>query len=123
MRSCLNRLSRCLFGIGSAQVRSLRLLDENLSDSQRRQVAQHRYFDVVGGQSGRRYRIHNRSTLNVEELDDKGNPAIGVCFSPDGYLPTADVMLAQKLALELFELDALAVANRYRLAATPLSRR
>jgi hypothetical protein len=112
-----------LFGIGSVQVRSFRLLDENLSDSQRRQFAQHRYFDVVGGHSGRRYRIHNRSMLNVEELDDKGIPAIGVCFSPDGHLPTADVMLAQKLALEVFEREALAVANRYRLAATLPARR
>jgi hypothetical protein len=115
LRSRISRLSRCLFGGASAQVRSLRLLDENLSDAQRRQLAQHRYFDVVGAQSGRRYRIYNRSTLNVEELGADGRPTIGLCFFPDGYLPTADIMLAQKLALEVFEREALVVANRYRL--------
>jgi len=34
-----------------------------------------------------------------------------LCFTPQGHLPICDVMLAQKIALECFELDALAVAN------------
>lgn len=123
MGGTLRWLGRCLAGAGNAQARSLRLLDENLSDRQRQQLARKGYFDVVGGQSGHRYRIHNRSALNVEELDDAGSPVVGVCFSPEGYLPTPDIMLAQKLALEVFERQALGVANRYRLTIAPRARR
>ena len=34
-----------------------------------------------------------------------------LCFEPQGQLPVGDVMLAQKVALELFESKALRVAN------------
>ena len=36
----------------------------------------------------------------------------GWCFFPEGNLVTGDVMLAQKVALELFETDALKIANK-----------
>jgi hypothetical protein len=50
--------------------------------------------------------------MNIEELGEDGTP-IGVrCFGPIGNLPLGDVMLTQKLALEINELAALAVANR-----------
>jgi hypothetical protein len=35
-----------------------------------------------------------------------------LCFEPQGALPVGDVMLAQKVALELFEWETLAVANK-----------
>jgi hypothetical protein len=38
--------------------RSLRLLREWLSPSQRSQFAEKGYFEVVGGETGRRYRIY-----------------------------------------------------------------
>jgi hypothetical protein len=34
-----------------------------------------------------------------------------LCFVPEGHLPVGDVMLAQKLALESFEVEAIKVAN------------
>jgi len=34
-----------------------------------------------------------------------------LCFMPEGDLVVGDMMLAQKLALELFESEALKVAN------------
>jgi hypothetical protein len=34
-----------------------------------------------------------------------------LCFVPGDLLPVGDIMLAQKLALELFEIEALKVAN------------
>jgi hypothetical protein len=39
------------------------------------------------------------------------------CFGPQGDLAVGDVVLAQKIALETMELEALAIANRqvYRL--------
>jgi hypothetical protein len=34
-----------------------------------------------------------------------------LCFAPQGCLPVGDIMLAQKIALELFEADAIKTAN------------
>ncbi len=49
--------------------------------------------------------------MNVEELDRNGRRVCLLCFVPKGELALGDIMLAQKLALELFEPQALAVAN------------
>jgi hypothetical protein len=95
----------------AAEERGLRLLEANLSPLQRCQYATSRTFEVIGGSTGRRYRIHPGRFMNVEELDEKGRHARTWCFYPVGALPAGDILLAQKLALELFELDALAVAN------------
>ena len=76
----------------------------------------------TGGASGRRYRIRNTFSINVDELDEKRKVVRKWCFSPEGSLVTGDVLLAQKLALELFERDALAVANRYLGKPRMLSR-
>jgi hypothetical protein len=37
----------------------------------------------------------------------------GWCFFPQGSLVAGDIMLAQKLSLELYEVETLRVANRY----------
>jgi hypothetical protein len=50
--------------------------------------------------------------MNVDELDSFGNRVCEWCFLPEGKLAAGDVMLAQKIALETFEGQALAVANR-----------
>jgi hypothetical protein len=50
--------------------------------------------------------------MNVELLDKNGRRYCCLCFRPVGTLATADVMLAQKIALELFEVEALKVANK-----------
>ncbi|MGO8954734.1 MAG: hypothetical protein ACLPWS_20755 [Rhodomicrobium sp.] len=91
----------------------MRLLNENLTPAQRDQYERHGYFDVAGGETGRRYRIKNRVQMNVEQLDNKGRPLRLLCFTPEGDLVAGDMMLAQKLALELFEPDALKVANKF----------
>jgi len=93
--------------------RGVRLLRENLTASQREQYDKRRYFDVIGGQTGRQYRVHDISTVNVEELDSEGKCVRKLCFHPRGPLVAGDVMLAQKIALELYELEALYVANVY----------
>ncbi len=51
--------------------------------------------------------------MNIEELDAKGRRAAGWCFLPQGGLVAGDCMLAQKTALELFESEALKIANRF----------
>jgi hypothetical protein len=94
-----------------AHLRGADLLTQNLSPDQRRQYATRGYFDVVGGNTGNRYRIRRGYQMNVEELDAAGGYIRLLCFMPQGRLVTGDVMLAQKLALELFEGDALRIAN------------
>jgi hypothetical protein len=44
------------------------------------------------------------------------------CFGPQGNLAVGDVMLAQKIALETMEVEALARANRNRTFGAAPSR-
>jgi len=69
------------------------------------------YFDVVGSATGTRYRIRRGTALNIEQLAADGCVTRRWCFAPEGTFRTGDIMLAQKIALETFELDALAIAN------------
>jgi hypothetical protein len=55
--------------------------------------------------------------MNIHELDGAGRPRAGWCFAPKGHLVAGDVMLAQKIALEIDERRALAVANRFLVPA------
>jgi len=101
--------------------RAARLLRQWLRPEQLAQLARHGYFDVVGGRVGTRYRIYNCGRIaNVRVLDDDGEVVAGLCFHPAGELPSADVMLAQKIALETDERAALAVANRFLTTTSPL---
>jgi hypothetical protein len=87
------------------------LLKENLTMAQRQQYECRRFFEVTGGATGRRYRIHQGLQMNVEELNAAGRRVRLWCFMPEGRLPLGDNMLAQKIALELFELEALKIAR------------
>ena len=93
-----------------AEERGEWLLLATLSLAQREQYRLNRYFDVIGGETGKRYRIRHGHQMNVEELDRKGRRVALLCFLPKGPMPLGDILLAQKLALELFEGDALRVA-------------
>jgi hypothetical protein len=93
--------------------RGLKLLREWLSQEQLAQYDAHKYFEVIGCHSGKRYRIHHGNGANVVELDDAALPRTGWCFVPTDYLVAGDVMLAQKIALETDERGALAVANNF----------
>ena len=93
--------------------RAQRLLREWLSPAQRRQFEAESRFEVTGGCTGKRYRIFSGTCANVYELDTMGEPVMGLCFVPAGSLATGDVMLAQKIALETCELEALAKAHRF----------
>ena len=105
------RRSRARFD--AREARGVKLLHEWLSPGQRAQFDAKRYFDVIGCDSGKRYRIHYGATTNVHEIGDNGLPLVGWCFLPKGPLVAGDVMLAQKIALETYECSALAVANRF----------
>jgi hypothetical protein len=97
----------------SPEARGRRLLRRWLSAEQLTQFDLFNFFDVIGCQTARRYRIYYATAANVEELDKAGYPTMRYCFVPKGNLVAGDVMLAQKIALETEELAALEVANRF----------
>jgi hypothetical protein len=94
-----------------SEERSQDLLRQWLSPDQAEQYDRCQLFEVVGSDTATRYRIRLGTTMNVEELAANGRIARRWCFAPEGASATGDVMLAQKIALETFELDALAIAN------------
>jgi hypothetical protein len=109
----LGRLFQKFRKENTPEARGLRLLRNWLSAEQRRQFDAEGGFDVIGCDTGKRYRIRYGISANVQEVDQKGTPLIGLCFVPLGYLVAGDVMLAQKIALETNEMSALKVANRF----------
>ncbi len=95
------------------EARATALLREWLSPQQRAKFDTEGYVDVVGCDSGKRYRIHYGTSMNVHEMDYAGHSKSGCCFVPNRRLAAGDVMLSQKIALETCENSALAVANRF----------
>ncbi|MCK1734046.1 hypothetical protein IVA79_08805 [Bradyrhizobium sp. 138] len=93
--------------------RSLRLLREWLSPVQSAQFLTKGYFEVIGGDTGKQYRIYAGTAANVCEVDERGAPTIGLCFLPQGELPIGDVMLSQKIALESCESRTLEVSRKF----------
>jgi hypothetical protein len=104
--------NRASSSCSDAERRGFDLLHCNLSVEQREQYATDECFDVIGGETGKRYRIRPGHQMNVQELDQQGRPIRLLCFTPRGRVPVGDVMLAQKLALELFEDEAIRIAKR-----------
>jgi hypothetical protein len=93
-----------------AEVHATQLLIRSLSGAQRAQYEKHRYFDVIGGSTGTCYRIRYGAQMNVDQLDHTGRRTNVLCFVPEGGLPIGDIMLAQKIALEHYEKEAVEVA-------------
>ena len=96
----------------TAEAKGLALLKQWLSPAQLAQYEKHGSFEVMGGESGKHYRIRRTRQMNVDELDQYGVRSAAWCFGPEGELPIGDVILAQKIALENDEMAALALANR-----------
>ena len=96
----------------TAEEKGLALLRQWLSPAQLAQYEKDGYFEGMGGESGKHYRIRPTRQMNVDELDQHGARTAAWCFGPEGELPIGDVMLAQKIALENDEMAALALANR-----------
>jgi hypothetical protein len=94
-----------------AQSRAIELLKQHLTPEQREQYEKQGYFYVSGGNSRRLYRIRHGVQMNVEQLDQSGKRIRMLCFMPEGGLAVGDVMLAQKFALELYEMEALNIAH------------
>jgi hypothetical protein len=103
----------------AVEEKGLVLLKQWLSPAQLAQYEKYGYFEVMGGDSGKRYRIRSTHQMNVDELDERGLRTVSYCFGPEGELPIGDVILAQKIALENNEQAALALANRGNLHQSP----
>ena len=115
----LGRLFKSFRKENTPEARALRLLRNWLSAEQRRQLDKEGSFDVIGCDSGKRYRIRYGISANMQEVNQAGTPLMGLCFVPVGHLVAGDVMLAQKIALETSETSALQVANRFPPAPAP----
>ena len=83
--------------------RAIAFLKVHLTPEQRGQYEVDGYFDVIGGTTGRRYRIGHGTQMNDQVLDRSGRWLSSLCFAPRRRLPVGDVMLAQAIALQLFE--------------------
>jgi hypothetical protein len=94
-----------------AEEKGLSLLRSWLTPEQDEQWSRDNAFDVVGCDTGTRYRITDSTTMNVIELDKDGQYVKRWCFAPVGPVVKGDVLLAQKIALETMEARARAVAN------------
>ena len=109
----LRQLYRRVLAEITKDARGLQLMREWLSPEQRAEFDDSGRFEVVGCDSGKRYRIYRGTAQNVFEIDDAGELKLGLCFTPSGNLVAGDAMLAQKIALETDESGALAIANRF----------
>jgi hypothetical protein len=96
-----------------AEQRALALLETHLSAAQLAQFRSLGRFEVTGSDTTTRYVIRNISSINIEQLNAQGERVKRWCFGPRGDLAPGDVLLAQKLALECFEGQALACARSY----------
>lgn len=96
-----------------AREKALKLLKENLTPQQLQTYEKHKWFEVKGGDTGRTYRIHHGRQMNISVRNWRGKHKHGLCFLPTGGLVEGDIMLGQKIALELYESEALKVANRF----------
>jgi hypothetical protein len=98
-----------------AEEKGLALLNSWLTGEQAAQWMSRREFDVLGSDTGTRYRITTKSGgMNVHELDGTGRTVMRWCFGPAGLAVSGDILLAQKIALETMEDQARAIANRQR---------
>jgi hypothetical protein len=95
-----------------AEEKALALLLSWLSPEQAWQYKSQQQFEVIGSDTGTRYRIRHGQMANIDQLDCAGKRVCKWCFIPAGSLPTGDCMLAQKIALETFETKVLAISNR-----------
>jgi hypothetical protein len=98
-----------------AEQRALELLKSHLSDTQLAEFNALGRFEVTGGDTGTRYVIRNFTSINIDQLNSEGEPVKGWCFGPQGNLARGDVLLAQKLALECFESQALERAHSHTI--------
>ena len=77
------------------------------------------YFEVVGGGTGKRYRIYAGAATNVCEVDENGRSTLGLCFSADGRAADRRIVV-ELLASKDFGHDPKAAEQGYAHAQSNL---
>ena len=85
------------------------LLMMHLDEKQRRDWRLRQQF-YVRSQSGKRFRIRNLGSMNIDEMDEGDRVRANHCIVAPG-VPLPDQLLAQKLMLEHNEAEFMRVAN------------
>lgn len=98
-----------------AEARSRELLLSHLTADQRDTFDKNRWFVVIGGRSGQRYRIRTGTGFNGNiDVMQKGSVQSRLCcHCCSGDVPDHDQYLAQKIALMWDEDNFLRMANRH----------
>ena len=60
-----------------AEQKALILLRSWLSPEQAQQYDSQKHFEVIGSDTGMRYRIRHGNAMNIDQLDAAGNKALG----------------------------------------------
>jgi hypothetical protein len=84
----------------TAEEKAFALLKQWLSPVQVAQYEKYGYFEVMGGNSGKHYRIRPTRQMNVDELDQQGVRIAAWCFGPEGELPIATSCWRRRLPLK-----------------------
>jgi hypothetical protein len=91
-----------------ASKRAEKLLRNHLTAEQREDLDKKGYFQIIVDK--RHFRIKRGTSHNVVEVNKNGRKIRTFCAHPDG-VPESDVMLSQKLALEIQPSAFFSVAN------------
>jgi hypothetical protein len=97
-----------------AEARARKLLIEHLNPLQRQQLKDYGWFEVIGGTTGRTYRIWAHRYIANIHAPKEGWKFCACCA--DLSLPTSDHVLAQKIMIESDERRFLRIANRNPVA-------
>jgi hypothetical protein len=66
--------------------KAVAVLQSWLSAERAEQYSSYGYFEVIGSDTGKRYRIRHGRMMNIDELDSVGNRVCEWCFLPVGTL-------------------------------------
>lgn len=109
----------------TAQSRAIDLLLTILPPEQHQRYRENEIIEVVGSH-GNLYRIYPGSVGNVHWIKSDGTVGGRLCAHPDmvdGWLPNADIALAQMLALQTNEAEFVRKANVHAGERPPIPRR
>jgi hypothetical protein len=96
----LRALYRSFSDENTPEAHGRRLLCEWLSAEQRAQLERHRYFEVIGCDSNKRYRIHYGTNSNVHEIDETGRQGWDGAFYQRATLSRATTCWRKRLPLK-----------------------
>jgi hypothetical protein len=94
------------------QATAIDLMLDWLTPTQQECLTKNKYFEAVGGDTKKIYRVYPGHIFNVHEMGKEEKVNIRWCFQPRDAPYLGDVMLAQKLTIEADEATLLKVANK-----------